>query len=61
MCVIKLEKNVKYGYLPFIERDIRNLFVKANEKVERSDGVDLLKYCEDAKETCSKISICIYT
>ncbi|RZB62629.1 Protein FAR1-RELATED SEQUENCE 11 [Glycine soja] len=54
MRVIELEKNVKHGYLPFIERDIRNLFVKTKKKVERNDAKDLLKYCEDAKKSCSK-------
>ncbi|KAG4937911.1 hypothetical protein JHK82_045720 [Glycine max] len=54
MRVIELEKNVKHGYLPFIERDIRNLFVKTKKKVERNNAKDLLKYCEDAKKSCSK-------
>ncbi|RZB97812.1 Protein FAR1-RELATED SEQUENCE 11, partial [Glycine soja] len=54
MRVIELEKNVKHGYLPFIERDIRNLFVKTKKKFERNDAKDLLKYCEDAKKSCSK-------
>jgi len=54
MRVIELEKNVKHGYLPYTEMDIRNLFVKANKKTEGSDVMDLLKYCEDAKTTSSK-------
>ena len=41
MRVIELEKNVKHGYLPYTEKDIR--------KTEGSDVMDLLKYCEDAK------------
>jgi len=35
--VIELEKNVKHGYLPFLEKYICNLFLKANKKFERSD------------------------
>ncbi|KAI5407870.1 hypothetical protein KIW84_053927 [Lathyrus oleraceus] len=54
MRVIELEKNVDHGYLPFIEKDVRNLFLKAKKKVEITDVVDLLKYCEDAKKSCSK-------
>ncbi|CAL5191621.1 unnamed protein product [Lathyrus oleraceus] len=54
MRVIELEKNVEHGYLPFIEKDVRNLFLKAKKKVEITDVVDLLKYCEDAKKSCSK-------
>ncbi|KAK2451038.1 protein FAR1-RELATED SEQUENCE [Trifolium repens] len=42
MRVIELEKNVKHGYLPFIERDIRNLFVKTKKFFERNDAMDLL-------------------
>ncbi|KAK2399658.1 protein FAR1-RELATED SEQUENCE [Trifolium repens] len=37
MRVMELEKDVKHGYLPFTEKDVRNLFLKANKKVERSD------------------------
>jgi hypothetical protein len=44
MRVIELEKIVKHGYLPFTEKDVRNLFLKANKKVERSDVMDLLKH-----------------
>ena len=51
--VMELEKNVKHGDLPFLEKDIRNLFEKARRRVERSDVVDLLNYCEDAKKDCS--------
>ena len=54
MRVIELEKNMKHGYLPYTEKDIRNLFVKAIKKTEGSDVMDLLKYCEDAKQTSSK-------
>lgn len=54
MRVIELEKNVEHGYLPFIEKDVRNLFLKAKKKVEITDVDDLLKYCEDAKKSCSK-------
>ncbi|KAI5429436.1 hypothetical protein KIW84_034151 [Lathyrus oleraceus] len=54
MRIIELEKNVEHGYLPFIEKDVRNLFLKAKKKVEITDVVDLLKYCEDVKKSCSK-------
>jgi hypothetical protein len=30
MRVMELEKDVKHGYLPFTEKDVRNLFLKAN-------------------------------
>jgi len=48
MHVIKLDKNVKHGYLSFIERDIHNLFVKANKMVERSDvmSFEVLRGCK---------------
>ena len=57
MRVIGLEINVKHGYLPFTEKDILNLFVKANKKIEGSDVMYLLKYCEDAKKNFIEISI----
>ena len=50
MRVIKLEKNLKHGYLSFIEKDIHNLFVKADKKVEGSGVMDLVKYGADAKK-----------
>lgn len=50
MHVMELEKNVKHGSLPFLEKDIHNLFLKTNKKVERSDVMDLLKYCANTKK-----------
>lgn len=43
---------MEHGYLPFIEKDGRNLFLKAKKKCEITDVVDFLKYCEDAKKSC---------
>lgn len=31
------------------------MFLKVKKKVEITDVVDLLKYCEDAKKSCSKL------
>lgn len=55
MCVLELEENVMHGYLPFIEKDIHNIFLKINIKVEGNYAMDFLKYCENTKKkSCSK-------
>lgn len=54
MSVLELEKNVKHEYLSFIEKNIRNHFLKSGKKIEGNDVMDLLKYCENAKKSCSK-------
>ncbi|MQL76277.1 hypothetical protein Taro_008662 [Colocasia esculenta] len=50
MRVLELEKCVEPGYLPFTEKDVRNL-IQAFRKVEQSeDGIDLLKMCRNIKD-----------
>lgn len=51
MCVLELEKNVKHGYLPFIKKTFTIFFFKSSKKVEGSDDMDLLKYCENEKKS----------
>ncbi|KAM7464706.1 hypothetical protein LguiA_032827 [Lonicera macranthoides] len=52
---MELEKNVKYGYLPFLERDIRNLYGKVKRKNARNDVMELLEHCRIVKEENSKL------
>uniref|UniRef100_A0A1D1Y0M5 Protein FAR1-RELATED SEQUENCE n=1 Tax=Anthurium amnicola TaxID=1678845 RepID=A0A1D1Y0M5_9ARAE len=50
MRVMELEKCVEPGYLPFTEKDVRNL-IQAFRKVEQhEDSVDLLKMCRNIKD-----------
>ncbi|KAF7134987.1 hypothetical protein RHSIM_Rhsim08G0141700 [Rhododendron simsii] len=50
MRVIELEKHVNHGCLPFLEKDVRNLFTKVRKKQDANDAMDLLQYCKIAKE-----------
>lgn len=52
--VMELEKNVKHGYLPFFERDVRNLYGKLKRDNSSNDVSGLLNYCRLAKEENSK-------
>ncbi|KAF7820924.1 Protein FAR1-RELATED SEQUENCE 11 [Senna tora] len=52
--VLELEKNVKHGYLLFLEKDIHNLFIKVRNKDAENDAMALLKHCEDAKKDDAK-------
>ena len=35
--VLELEKNIDYGELPFIERDVRNFLAKVKRNIEGDD------------------------
>lgn len=48
--VMELEKNVAHGQLSFIDRDIRNLFVKVKRMLGDDDVKNLLIYMQSAKE-----------
>ena len=50
MRIMELEKNLKYGHLPFLQIDVRNLYVK----MRRMHAMSLLQYCKVAKENNSK-------
>ncbi|KAF7812754.1 protein FAR1-RELATED SEQUENCE 11-like isoform X1 [Senna tora] len=52
--VLELEKNVKHGYLPFLEKDIHNHFIKVRNKDAENEAMALLKHCEDAKKDDAK-------
>ncbi|KAF7842414.1 Protein FAR1-RELATED SEQUENCE 11 [Senna tora] len=52
--VLELEKNVKHGYLSFLEKDIHYLFIKVRNKDAENDAMALLKHCEDAKKDDTK-------
>jgi len=42
--VIELENNIQLGTLPFLDRDMHNLFAKVKKKLAASDVKDLLDY-----------------
>ncbi|KAJ8435292.1 hypothetical protein Cgig2_026384 [Carnegiea gigantea] len=48
--VLELEKNVVHGELPFLEKDIRNLFTKVRKQLARNDVVNLLDYFKSCKQ-----------
>ncbi|XP_058188771.1 protein FAR1-RELATED SEQUENCE 11-like isoform X2 [Rhododendron vialii] len=54
MRLMEVEKKVKHGYLPFLEKDVRNLLTKIGKKHEVNDAMDLLHHCKVAKEENSK-------
>ena len=54
MRVMELKKNVKHGYLPLFQRDIRNLYVKMRKMHVVNDAMDLLQFYKVAKERNSK-------
>jgi hypothetical protein len=57
---MELDKNVKHGYLPFTEKEILNIFLKANKKIERSDVKDLLKIVRMQKTLALNFNIVIH-
>ena len=59
--VMELKKNVKYGHLPFFQRDIRNLYVKMRKMHVVNDAMDLLQFCKVAKERNSKFQYAFTT
>ncbi|KAJ8422754.1 hypothetical protein Cgig2_023375 [Carnegiea gigantea] len=48
--VVELEKKVEHGGLPFIEKDIRNLFTKVKRMIAPDDAMDLIESMKLAKE-----------
>lgn len=52
--VMELEKTVKHGYLPFLEKDVWNLLTKIGKTHGVNDAMDLLHHCKIAKEENSK-------
>ena len=42
MHVMKFERHLKHGQLPFFQRDIRNLYVIMRRKNAKNDVMDLL-------------------
>lgn len=58
--VMELQKQVKHGELSFIERDVRNLFVKMKKSVENNDAQRLIEDLRCAKQKDEKFHY-IYT
>ena len=58
---MELKKNVKHGYLPLFQRDIRNLYVKMRKMHVVNDAMDLLQFCKVAKERNSKFQYAFTT
>ena len=58
---MELKKNVKYGHLPFFQRDIRNLYVKMRKMHVVNDAMNLLQFCKVAKERNSKFQYAFTT
>lgn len=50
MRVMELEQNIDHGLLPFIEKDVRNLFTRIRKQDEVNDATHILRYCELSKE-----------
>ncbi|KAJ8420881.1 hypothetical protein Cgig2_027209 [Carnegiea gigantea] len=44
--VLELEKNVVHGELPFLEKDIRNLFTKVRKQLARNDVLETIEEFE---------------
>lgn len=58
--VMELQKEVKHGDLSFIERDVRNLFVKMKKLVEVNDAQRFIEDLKCAKQKDEKFQY-IYT
>ena len=50
ICLLELEKNVVHGELPFLEKDIHNLFTKVRKQLARNDVVNFLDYFKSCKQ-----------
>ncbi|CAA0824777.1 Protein FAR1-RELATED SEQUENCE 11, partial [Striga hermonthica] len=50
MRLLELEKCVEPGYLPFTEKDVRNLLQSLRKVELEDDGVDLLRMCRNIKD-----------
>ncbi|XP_074314717.1 protein FAR1-RELATED SEQUENCE 11-like [Silene latifolia] len=47
--VMELQKNVKYGDLPFFKKDVHNFFSRKRQENLANDAMDLLEFCKSAK------------
>ncbi|XP_074315207.1 protein FAR1-RELATED SEQUENCE 11-like [Silene latifolia] len=47
--VMELQKNVKYGDLPFLKKDVHNFFSRKRQENLGNDAMDLLEICKSAK------------
>nr|XP_043616018.1 protein FAR1-RELATED SEQUENCE 11-like [Erigeron canadensis] len=56
---MELQKQVKHGELPFMDRDIHNLFAKMKTMVGANDAMKLMEYMETIKEQNSRFQ-CAY-
>ncbi|KAF5188568.1 Far1-related sequence [Thalictrum thalictroides] len=50
MRLLELEKCVEPGYLPFTEKDVRNLLQSIRKVDQEDDTVDLLRMCKNIKD-----------
>ncbi|KAL7243138.1 hypothetical protein ACSBR1_015539 [Camellia fascicularis] len=50
MRIMELEGNINHGNLPFLEKEVRNLFTRIHKEQEVNDAIDLLQYFKLAKE-----------
>ncbi|KAK1275587.1 Protein FAR1-RELATED SEQUENCE 11 [Acorus gramineus] len=50
MRLMELEKGVEPGYLPFTEKDVRNLLQSFRRVDQGEDNIDLLKMCRNLKD-----------
>ncbi|KAF8408571.1 hypothetical protein HHK36_004634 [Tetracentron sinense] len=50
MRLMELEKCVEPGYLPFTEKDVRNLLQSFRKVDQEDDSIDLLKMCKSIKD-----------
>ncbi|KAG6478171.1 protein FAR1-RELATED SEQUENCE 11-like isoform X1 [Zingiber officinale] len=50
MRLMELEKHVEPGYLPFTEKDVRNLIQSFRKVSQHEEGIDLLRMCKSIKE-----------
>ncbi|KAG6475360.1 hypothetical protein ZIOFF_064578 [Zingiber officinale] len=50
MRLMELEKHVEPGYLPFTEKDVRNLIQSFRKVSQNEEGIDLLRMCKSIKE-----------
>lgn len=50
MKLMELEKHVEPGYLPFTEKDVRNLIQSFRKVSQDEEGIDLLRMCKSIKE-----------
>ncbi|KAL2896329.1 Protein FAR1-RELATED SEQUENCE 11 [Bienertia sinuspersici] len=52
--VLELEKNIEHGELPFLEKDIRNLYTRVRKALCRDDVANLLEYFKSCQEENAK-------